>query len=70
VIADPVAFGVRALCEPAARRIGELGAQDEEGGEDLLALQDFKDPFRDPGLGPVIEAERDLWQKAPRGALG
>ena len=27
---------------------------------DLFFLQDFQDMLRDPGLGPVVEGQRDL----------
>lgn len=60
VIADPVAFGVGPLGELAAHRIGELPAQDKERGADRFFLQDFQDMLRDPGLGPVVEGQRDL----------
>jgi hypothetical protein len=58
--ADPVAFGVRLLREAPAHGIGELRAEDEEGGGDVRLLQDCQDLLGDAGLWPVVESERDL----------
>jgi hypothetical protein len=60
VVADPVAFGAGARGEGAARRVGELGAEDEERRPDAGTRQRLQHARRRVGLGPVVEAEGDL----------
>src|SRR5688500_4293281 len=59
VVADPVALRVRSLRQLAARGVGELRAEHEERGEDLLLPQDRQDLLGDAGLGAIVESQGD-----------
>jgi hypothetical protein len=60
VVADPVAFGVRALRERAALAARELRAEDEERRLDARGFQDVQDAVGDGRLGAVVEGQGDL----------
>ena len=55
-----MALGMSALGDGAALAIGELRAEDEEGGLDARGVEDVEHAGRDRGFGAVIEGERDL----------
>ena len=66
VIADPMAFLMRALCESLTRGIGEVLAEDEEGRAQIVAAEDVEHVLGHASGWPIIEREGDI---ADHGAL-
>src|SRR6478672_1084393 len=60
MIADPVAFVMRARRQPAALRIGKLFPDHEERGLDAALAQNVEHARRDAGFGTVVECQRYL----------
>jgi hypothetical protein len=53
MVADPVAFGVRAHRESAI--LDELPAEHEERRLEVMAAQSIENARRHVGLGPIVE---------------
>ena len=60
VIADPVAFVMRARRQPAALGVAELFADHEERRLDAAFAQDVEHARRHAGLGTIVECQRQV----------